>query len=239
MEIFELILYIFLFIGVFITMFFIYVKIVRLLKKKSYHYIIPPKPENDKNFHPIDFSKYNKFIFLKNCSEDYFIEKINEFIDSADREIQIEKGNIELNKLNNWIVLRINNSSFFQFHFLVWSFHDDIYQLDENGLDNSNPKDILKSPENIVGLCLHKSINLKDYIIKLDRVLAEDNFIGSFRNGKNFGIYMPNASLNEHGNISLSRNHELNFYSEMDELPMELIDGKMIPFEKILKYYRQ
>jgi len=99
--------------------------------------------------------------------------------------------------------------------------------------------DDIKSPDSVIGFCRHKSMPLQDYLFKIDKVLLDENFIGSFRNGKNFGIYLPNAGLSEAGNISLSRNHEINFYSEVSKLPIELMDAKMILYEKVMKYYRQ
>ena len=197
----------------FVVMIFLYSKIVRLFKKKSYHYIVPPEPENDKNWHPIDFSKYESFIFIKNSSEEFIIEKLRTVLDTENQETKIKANDLELIEQNDWILLKIKNSSFVVSTTLVWWLN----YYSEN----------IKAPKEIIGFCQHKSIPLQDYIFKIDKVLQEKNFIGSFRNGKNFGIYLPNAALHESGNISLSRNHEINFYSEFSKLPIELIENKM------------
>lgn len=214
-----------LFITIFVVMIFLYSKFVRIFKKKSFHYIIPPNPENDKNGHPIDFSKYECFIFIKNSSEEFIIEKLNIILNDESKETKFIANDIEFNKQNNWVLLKIKNYSFVDFKSLVW-WLDDLY-------------DDIKSPESVIGFCRHKSISLQDYIFKIDKVLAGENFIGSFRNQKNFGIYLPNAGLFETGNISLSRNQEINFYSEVSILPIELMETKMISYEKVMKYYSQ
>ena len=221
----EFIKAILLIITMFVVIIFLYSKFVRLFKKKSYHYIVPPEPENDKNWNPIDFSKYDSFIFIKNSSEEYIIEKLRTVLNTENNEPKIKAIDLELIKQNDWILLKIKNSSFDKSTSLVWWLN---YYSDN-----------IKVPEEVIGFCQHKTISLQDYIFKIDKAIQEENFIGSFRNGKNFGIYLPNAALHKSGNISLSRNHEINFYSEISKLPIELLEGKMIPYEKVIKYYRQ
>jgi len=62
--------------AVFTVMIFLYARITRLLKKKSYHYIVPPVPENDKNWYPVDFSKFECYVFIKNPSEEFLKKKL-------------------------------------------------------------------------------------------------------------------------------------------------------------------
>lgn len=225
MEIIDFVLIIIIFVAVFAVMIFLYARISRLFKKKSYHYIVPPIPEKDKKWLPIDFHKYECFIFIKNSSEEFIVEKLNIVLENENKETNIDANDIGMNKQENWIILKINNSSFVDFKSLVWWMDD-----------YSNE---IQSPESVIGFCKHKSIPIQDYIFKVDKVLQEEIFIGSFRSGKNFGIYLPNSGLSEKGNISLSRNHEVNYYTEESKLPIELLEKKLISYEKVIKYYHQ
>lgn len=236
-------------------MIFIYSKVIRLLKKKSHQHIVRLSPEEDPNLYPIDVKTYNSFIFIKDPDEEYIVCKLNKFIgvDDSDEETinqeldedtfekdfnsltnkwskdleivsKIGINDIELYKNDSWLILKIKNSCFLDFNTLVWWLNDD--------------SSVYRTPTNVIGFCQNKKNPQKDYIIKIDKE-SKDDLIGSFRSHQNFGIYLPNACLKESGNISLSRNHEINFYSELSKIPIELIDKKMIPFEKMEQYYRQ
>lgn len=204
-------------ITMFVVMIFLYSKIIRLFKKKSHHYIVPPEPENDKNWHPVDFSKYESYIFIKNITEDLIIEKLRNVLNTKNQEKRLKANDLELIEQNEWVLLKIKNSSFVMSTALVWWLNHYSKDFDDNS--------------EIIGFCKHKTLPLQDYIFIIDKDLQRENFIGSFRNRKNFGIYLPNADLHESGNISLSRNNELNFYSEFSKLPIELIEKKMISIE--------
>ena len=225
MTVIKIILGIIAYVAAFAAMIFLYAKISRLFKKKSHHYIVPPEPENDKNWHPINFSKYECFIFIKNSSEEFIIEKLKNAFSDEEKETELNASDIELSKSDNWILLKVKNWFFVDFKSMVW------------WLDDYSEE--FKSPDSVIGFCKHKSLPLQDYIFKIDKVLQEENFIGSFRNGKNFGIYLPNSGLTDKGNISLSRNNEVNFYSEESKLLMQLMDEKTITFDKVIEYYRQ
>lgn len=199
-------------------MIFLYARITRLLKKKSYHYIVPPSPEKDKNWHPVDFSKYENFIFINNISLIDFIEKLKKIL-SIEKEFKLH--GIELVEENNWILIKTKNLSFLGFKSLVWWI--DVYSKEFNSSDR------------VIGYCKHKSIPSQDYLFKIDKVLDKDNFIGVFRNQKNFGIYLPNAGLSEKGNISLSSNFEINFYSITSNLPIEMIEKTSVSIDKLIK----
>jgi len=221
MGIFDFILSFLLFALAFTVMIFLYARISRLFKKKSYHYIVPPCPEKDKNWYPVDFSKYECFIFINNASEEYLKEK---FITLFDNENELDVNGIEFAKENEWVLLKVKNYSFVEFKSLVWWFDD--YSEET------------KAPDSVIGFCKHRTITLQDYVFKIDKVLQEENFIGVFRNEKNFGIYLPNSGLSESGNISLNRNHEIDFYSEESKLPLEMIEKPSVLIDEIIKYYR-
>jgi hypothetical protein len=209
MGIVDFILVILIFTTAFSLMIFLYARISRLFKKKSHHYIVPPTPKEDKNWKPIDFSKYNCFIFINDSSAEHLTNKLNSIRNT--KQLSITK--IGLPKQDNWVVLKVNSASFYKFKSLVWRIDD----YSEN----------YESPNEVIGFCQHKIIPSEDYVFKIDKESEDEYFIGSFRTGKNFGIYLPNAGSNESGNISLSRNQEINFYSEVSELPMECLNEQV------------
>jgi len=249
MEILKYILSIIFIITIFIVMLFIWVKIMRLMKKKSFHYITPPIPENDNNWNPIDFTEYIPLIFLKDASIEYVLGKLLDIYNDEG-----ENNKIEIIKAENWLILKFYNISYEDYINLTWILDDDDskieWETDENNkLDrekddyiNTKLYDYLlinsKYPKEVIGFCQHLKKPLQDYLFKIDEEdKAGENFIGTFRSEKNFGIYIPFSGLKESGNISLTRNNEINFYSELDKLPIEYIDKAMTPYVKIMKYY--
>ncbi|MCW3787261.1 hypothetical protein [Plebeiibacterium sediminum] len=206
------------------VMLFIWVKVIRFLKVKSHHYIVPPKPDKDKHWYPIDFTKYKCFIFIKENRKEVIKEilELLEFDDSADLKISIH--DLEFISNNGWILLRLNNATFDNFKKLVkW--------IGEYVGDLTGFKDY-------VAFCKHKSLPYKDYIIKLDKQ-SNDYLVGAFRSNKNFGIYLPDTKFSEKGNISLSRTREISFFVEENKLPLDLMDKKMMSCEEVLYSYRQ
>lgn len=204
-EILKFLLIIPAYVGAWLFMLYFLPKINRLFKKKSHHYIVPPTPNEDKNWKPIDFSNYECFVFIKDSSVDHLNRRLNRYRNS--KQLSIKK--INSYEQGNWVVLKVKSVSFHRFKSFVWKLDD----YSEN----------YESTNELIGFCQHKGIPNEDYVFKLDKESANDYLIGSFRTGKNFGVYLPNTSSNKSGNISLSRNHEINFYSEISELPMECI----------------
>jgi|GEM_PF-2137175 len=203
----NIILVILFYIAVWFCILFFLPKFLRLFKKKSHHHMVPPKPKKDKNWKPINFSKYNCFIFMTDSS----CWDLNRYRNSKQLSIQkIHSCNQE-----GWVVLRVKAASFHRFKSLVWMIDD----YSEN----------YESPNEVIGFCQHKEIPSEDYVFKVDKESEDGYFIGSFRTGKNFGIYLPNANSHKSGNISLSRNHEVNFDYEISKLPMECIDEQETP----------
>lgn len=215
MKAIEFLLAIIVIISIFIVSLFLWVKLVRLFKKKSYHYITPPDPENDPNWYPIDFSNYNCFIFIQNTKEKFIKEQLDNFVITENEFHQLVIKEIVFLKHETWIILRIKNTSFFELKFLAWWLYD-LFEIN-------------KITSEVIGICQHKNKPLQDYLFKIDNDSESDNFIGSFRHGKNFGIYLPTANLNKSGNISLSINHEIDFYSELAKLPIEQIEIPVFP----------
>lgn len=216
MDVLDFILSFLSFIAVFAAIIFLYARLTRLLKKKSHHYIVHPTPEKDKNWHPVHFSKYECFIFVKDNTEEFTTGALYTSLNEKNEASIFKANDIALNQQNNWTLLKIDPCSFVAFKSFV-------AQLDayyEQG--------------HVTGFCRHKSIALQDYLFKIDKSILDKNFIGAFRNGKNFGIYLANADLHETGNISLSRNHEVNFHSEIADLPLELMEGEMSPYETLI-----
>ncbi|WP_321281062.1 hypothetical protein [Marinifilum fragile] len=205
-EVMKYVLGIILIIGSFIAMLFIWIKVTRLLQKKSHHYIIPPTPKEDKNWKPIDFYKYKCFIFIKDSSIDNLNRKLNRYRNSK----QLSMQKIESCKQGNWVVLRVKAASFHRFKSFVWRIDD--------------YSESYETTNEVIGFCQHKETPSEDYVFKVDNESVDGYFIGSFRTGKNFGIYLPHANSHISGNISLSSNQEINFDYEVSELPMECIN---------------
>ena len=159
----------------------------RLLKKKSHHHIVPPSPTQDANWHPIDFSDYDKFLFIDNNSLDGNHDHLQKvLIDNFSLEIESSKI------ISKWLVLNLNNSSFGAFHgalsFCSLEYSNDTYAF-----------------------CKHKNNSSNDYVVKTDFDSEVSHLIGAFRTNQNFGIYLPNVSKNNQGNISISKVSEVHF----------------------------
>lgn len=221
MSIFEFLLLIIFVVVSFIAGLFIWTSVTRLFKKKSHHYIVPPEPTKDKLWHPIDFLEYEHYIFIKGYEIESVIAEL-ELIIEADENINIIESDLEMTIHNEWILLKISDPSFGSYNNLVnyWTFIEEFENNDQ-----------------VFGFCKHKSLPLNDFIVKSDIETSED-LIGAFRSHETFGVYLPNIGLSEKGNISTTRNCEVNFYNEESKFPSDLIMSKMIPFETIMKTYR-
>ncbi len=171
----------------------------RMLKKKTHHYIVPPSPENDPNWLPIEISNYNKFIFIKHKDSEVTVEDVL-IVNQNERNIK----ELEIELVNGWFKLHIIQSNFQEFHDTVT-----IYSYVNNG--------------DVYGYCKHKTSSNEDYIVKLDEETEYLN--GVFRTNKNFGIYLPSLQKHPKGNISISSNMELDFNEALKELPILAIDN--------------
>ncbi|HBS87543.1 MAG: hypothetical protein A2W91_00245 [Bacteroidetes bacterium GWF2_38_335] len=198
---------------------FLWSKVSRLFKKKSHHYIEPPVPEKDKDWYPIDFSDYSCFIFINKVKGREILDLLYSTGYQAEDLDYIYK-NFEINYKGSWYAIKVSNASFEDFKTLVIWFEIN-FAIDYE--------------PNVYGFCRHKTKFLQDYLFTTDKGTAYEDLYGSFRNGQNFGIYLPNAGLNPSGNISLSRNNEMNFNITASKLPMECIDMEMISLEKLFE----
>ncbi|WP_146194219.1 hypothetical protein [Brumimicrobium oceani] len=166
----------------------------RLLKKKSHHYIVPPSPENDPDWYPVEHSDYRNFIFIKpseNHVDSQHIENINAQL------IGIE--NIQVEEKGDWFRIEALHSNFGIFHSAIITYND------ING-------------GHVYGYCKHKDTARKDYIFKQSDSI--DYLLGVFRSNKNFAIYVDSMHKNKKGNISISSVKELDFMEELKKLPM-------------------
>jgi hypothetical protein len=167
---------------------------VRLLKKKSNHYIVPPACEDDPNWIPIEINEYKKTVFFKQNSQDETIEAIKNAVSSEFPEIEFEVF------LNNGVFrLNVFQSTFSDFHHLI------SFCTFNNG-------------EGVIGFCENQKSKNMDFIVKLDTASGNAHMIGSFRTNQNFGIYLPKSEMNPKGNISKSPVKEIDFQNEINQL---------------------
>ena len=178
----------------------------RLFKKKSHHYIIPPDPNKDPNWHPIEIAEYHLHIFIRNSETDPQTIINDGFPQESESEPLFKISSSY--KHDSWSILGISDISFEGFTTLVW------YLSTEEG---TNPDFI------VIGYCQHFQNSLNDFIIRLEAD-DPDHFIGSFRNGQNFGIYLPKSGIEKTGNMSLTRNKEISFDEVSSILPMSLLN---------------
>ena len=172
---------------------------VRLFKKKSHHYIIPPSATNDPNWIPIDMAMYINHIFIKNSGNKIESNNVQSAIDSEFENIQFD-----INPINDWIIVHVLEANFQEFHKLI-SFCD--AQIDEVAY----------------GFCKHKSKEWKDYIVKVDDS-DEQHLLGVFSVDTNFGIYLTKIADHEKGNMSKSVVCEIYYQTEIINIPVKEIE---------------
>lgn len=170
----------------------------RLLKKKSYHHIIPPASQDDPNWIPIDINEYDKIVLIKQNSIE---DKVDLVINAIKNESPIRDFDVEL--INGWFKIKVPYSNFQDFHELI-AFCDSV-----NG-------------GNVYGYCKHTETGSKDYIVKIDSDTGYEHMIGAFRTNQNFGIYLPKSDKDPMGNISKSPVKEIDFQTEIDQIPFIL-----------------
>ncbi|GAA0874087.1 hypothetical protein GCM10009118_04950 [Wandonia haliotis] len=164
----------------------------RLLKKKSHHYIVPPSPDSDRNWIPVDIGRYKKTIYIKKNSPEDILKTIAEISPGEKWEADYS--------YDGWIRITVEDVSFGEYHALL-SICDAVNE------------------GQTYGFCEHRDSPEKDYIVRVDEESYE-NLIGVFRTNKNFGIYLPNSESNAKGNISGSPVKEIDFFSELKKLPV-------------------
>lgn len=175
--------------------FFLYGPGSRLLKKKSHHYIVPPSPERDPNWTPVEMDEYAKYIFFKQNSEEDTVGEVSKVILNEFSPITFE-----INIENSWVQIKIIHSNFSDFHNLV------ALCTFING-------------NKVTGVCIHSNRSNEDYVVKLDVDSGMEHMIGSFRTNQNFGIYLPKLDNNPKGNISKSPVKEIDFQDEIKSIP--------------------
>ncbi|MBK3518863.1 hypothetical protein [Carboxylicivirga marina] len=151
-------------------------------------------------------------------------EKISEDWDkifAGENSLQIEV--LSILKRESWHILEVKNSTFSDFISLVW------------WLDDESMK--YKQPSAVIAFCQNQRIAMEDFICKIDNDTTNDDFIGSFRNNKNFGIHYPHVHLSKSGNISLSKVREIWFDAELAKIPFDLVNEEKTPFEIFYKRF--
>lgn len=167
----------------------------RLLKKKSHHYIVPPRSENDPNWIPIEMKKYLPHIFLTQTTKKEILEEVAEVIR---QKFPLIEAVITFE--NHWIVIKIIDASFTDYHNLL-AICTEIHGKDA------------------IGWCKHKTSESEDYIVKLD-LDSGKHLIGSFRTNQNFGIYLPYSGDHLKGNLSKSAVKEIDFNYVFNQIPL-------------------
>jgi hypothetical protein len=150
---------------------------------------IPEKKYHGNEIIPIRTDEYERFIILKNSSNDYLERKIASY-----PEIKGTIYNIQISQVYNWTILKFDNQiSFYTYHNLVTWLSD---------TDGSEEDKIF--PDAVLGISLNKIDVQKCYLFLNDTSnLWGDTSIGFFEDGRQFFIYLPEA-FEKDGNLKLS-----------------------------------
>lgn len=192
--------------GMFVVTLILWAKVIRLFKIKSHHHLIPPKPSEDRNHYPIKMSNYISYIFIENADYEDILRVLKNPFKKRKTSVSKKIDKVSYAKIESWHILRLDNSSFFLTKILPMKLN---YKLENEFSD-----------VNIIGFCKHKYWSSKDYAFKIDEESDDDYLIGTFRNGKNFGVYIPDVDISGDGNMSLSMNKEVYFNNITSKLPI-------------------
>lgn len=145
--------------------------------------------------YPININDYNKYILIKNSTEDYVIRYLKEYseIGGEGKETFKFKYYEKINDNNSYIIIKCPyNISFYNYHNLTgWltGFKED--------------HDI---PDLTAVIALNKADTQKHYYATLDtKNSMEDTMIGVFNDGTKFSQYLPEG-VKEKGNIVIEHN---------------------------------
>jgi len=149
------------------------------------------------NLYEIHNSEYSRMIFAKSTTEKYLIQMITEFGEMSGNE-EFQLHSFWFGKSGDWHIIKVGETiDFYTYHNLVgWL----------KGYDK-NPN----TPKYSIGFSLNKIESSLDYIFYLDpNAPLGDREIGTFRNGKSFFIYLPEA-FEEFGNLTITENFKLSW----------------------------
>lgn len=169
---------------------------------------------------PVISTDYNRFIFVKNTTEDYIKSMTAEYGELAASDGNDFFAQFGILKDGDWYVIKVpDNINFYIYHNLVgWYFGYD---------DNPN------IPDYSIGYAESKKADEKSYLFYLDPDNENgDTHIGVFKDDKNFTIYLP-ESYEERGNIMASKKVVVRF----KDVENFLIDNNFtMPSKKEMKF---
>jgi hypothetical protein len=145
---------------------------------------------------------YSRFILTKSTNESYILKGIKEYGELSGNE-EYKIYNFGIAEYGDWKIIKVDLSiSFYVYHNLVgW-----LSGYEEN----------TAIPELSIGFSKNKTDSQEDYLFFLDPENEYgDTQIGTFRNGKSFSIYLPEA-YEEYGNLTISNEIQVSMKENMD-----------------------
>ncbi len=146
---------------------------------------------------------YSRYILTKSTTESYILKGIKEYGElSGNEEYKIYNFGIAA-EYGDWKIIKVDSSiSFYVYHNLVgW-----LSGYEEN----------TAIPELSIGFSKNKTDSQEDYLFFLDPENEYgDTQIGTFRNGKSFSIYLPEA-YEEYGNLTIKKEIQVSMKENVD-----------------------
>lgn len=153
---------------------------------------------------------YSRFILTKSTTEDYILKGIKEYGELSGNE-EYKIYNFGIAEYGDWKIIKIDQSiSFYVYHNLVgW-----LSGYDEN----------TAIPELSIGFSNNETDSQEDYLFFLDPENEYgDTQIGTFRNGKSFSIYLPEA-YEEYGNLTIKKEIPVSMEENVDYISEQGFD---------------
>jgi hypothetical protein len=148
--------------------------------------------EDTGRIYPINSREYERYILIRNSSEDYVLRYLAEYTQLYDGQ----KAIVQFHYLvrDNWMIVKCPNELFF------FDYHNIAVWLSGCEKENDTPDDIL-------AVAINKANVIKSYYSLLDPDCAfGDTMIGIFEDGKKFSIYLPDADIPT-GNMVIKNNN--------------------------------
>ncbi|XOV66408.1 MAG: hypothetical protein ACFHU9_12350 [Fluviicola sp.] len=183
---------------------------------------------------PINSDDYDRYVLVKNTTLEYIERMTTEYAELDGTEGEFRMVEFRITESGDWLIIEVPEQiDFYAYHNLVgWYFgyedHEDI-------------------PDFSVGLAKARNNPEDSYLFYLDpNNEFGDTHIGSFNNGTNFNIYLPeaydvggNITVNEHLPISYDVIHEylttVGFEMPDDDTPSNSFSVKEYSFENTSK----
>nr|WP_321231067.1 hypothetical protein [uncultured Psychroserpens sp.] len=163
-------------------------------------------PEKEKStlgtLKKINSEDYNRFILTKSTTESYILKGIKEYGELSGNE-EYKIYNFGIAEYGDWKIIKVDQSvSFYVYHNLVgW-----LSGYEENSA----------IPELSIGFSKNKIDSQEDYLFYLDPENEYgDTQIGTFKNGKSFSIYLPEA-YEEFGNLTIRNEIQVSMKENID-----------------------